>query len=215
MKCYFHSENEAQTVCTNCGKAICGECINIYNNKSYCPVCYSILTGEEKPKKEIKRNTATLIGSITLIFIGLFLLAYELHYLHVFWKFFWPSVIILLGLYFLIDYVVYKTRSSVVSGIALGLLGIYLLSSYLSLLPSYVRGWPTFLGIIGIILLVYYSVFRAKNYLTIGIFFLIIGALLLLNNLNIIPFAIIAKLCPVIFIVLGVKLLYDMHKRRA
>ena len=144
MKCYFHSENEAQTVCTNCGKAICGECINIYNNKSYCPVCYSILTGEEKPKKEIKRNTATLIGSITLIFIGLFLLAYELHYLHVFWKFFWPSVIILLGLYFLIDYVVYKTRSSVVSGIALGLLGIYLLSSYLSLLPSYLRGWPTF-----------------------------------------------------------------------
>ena len=72
-----------------------------------------------------------------------------------------------------------------------------------------------FLGIIGIILLVYYSVFRAKNYLTIGIFFLIIGALLLLNNLNIIPFAIIAKLWPVIFIVLGVKLLYDMHKRRA
>jgi len=215
MKCYFHSENEAQTVCTNCGKAICGECINIYNNKSYCPVCYSILTGEEKPKKEVKRNTATLIGSITLIFIGLFLLAYELHYLHVFWKFFWPSVIILLGLYFLIDYVVYKTRSSVVSGIALGLLGIYLLSSYLSLLPSYLRGWPTFLGIIGIILLVYYSVFRAKNYLTIGIFFLIIGALLLLNNLNIIPFAIIAKLWPVIFIVLGVKLLYDMHKRRA
>ena len=215
MKCYFHSENEAQTVCTNCGKAICGECINIYNNKSYCPVCYSILTGEEKPKKEIKRNTATLIGSITLIFIGLFLLAYELHYLHVFWKFFWPSVIILLGLYFLIDYVVYKTRSSVVSGIALGLLGIYLLSSYLSLLPSYLRGWPTFLCIIGIILLVCYSVFRAKNYLTIGIFFLIIGALLLLNNLNIIPFAIIAKLWPVIFIVLGVKLLYDMHKRRA
>jgi len=214
MKCYFHSENEAQTVCTNCGKAICGECINIYNNKSYCPVCYSILTGEEKPKKEVKRNTATLIGSITLIFIGLFLLAYELHYLHVFWKFFWPSVIILLGLYFLIDYVVYKTRSSVVSGIALGLLGIYLLSSYLSLLPSYVRGWPTFLGIIGIILLVYYSVFRAKNYLTIGIFFLIIGALLLLNNLNIISFAIIAKLWPIIFIVLGVKLLYDMHKRR-
>jgi len=37
---------------------------------------------------------------------------------------------------------------------------------------------------------------------------------LILNNLNIIPFAIIAKLWPVIFIILGVKLLYDMHKRR-
>ena len=212
VKCYFHSENEAQTVCTNCGKAICEECVNIHNNKSYCTVCYKILVGEEKPK-EVRRSSATFIGSIILILIGLFLLARNLHYLYMFWKFFWPSVVITVGLYFLIDYLAFRTKGSVISGLALGLLGIYLLSSYLDLIPHYVRGWPTFLGIIGIILLVYYSISQVKNYLFTGVFFLIIGALLLLNNLNIFSFNIAVKLWPVIFVILGIKLIYDMYKK--
>lgn len=213
MKCYFHSDSDAKTVCANCGKAICEECINIYNGKSYCPVCYKVMLGEETPKEARKRSSATLIGSIALIFIGLFLLAYNLHYLHIFWKFFWPSLILIVGLYFLIEYLAFKTKSSAISGVALGLLGIYLLSSYLKLLPHYMRGWPTFLGIIGIILLVFYSVSQVKNYLITGIFFLAIGSLLLLSKLEIIPIAIVSKLWPIIFIILGVKLIYDMYKK--
>ncbi len=212
MKCYFHSENEAQTVCTNCGKAICEECVNIYGNKPYCPVCYNILTGGEK-SVEPKRSSLAFFGSIFLIFIGLFLLAYEFHYLSVFWRFFWPLLIIVIGLYFLIDYFTFKTQNSAIPGIALGLLGIYLLSSYLDLIPSYIRGWPTFLGIIGIILLVYYSMSRIKSYLFISVFFLVVGILLLLSNLNLFSFSMVVKLWPVVFIIIGIKLIYDISKK--
>lgn len=213
MKCYFHPENEAREVCTNCGKAICEDCINIYDNKPYCPVCYNILENKKKPT-EHKKSPLIFLGSILLIFIGLFLLAYEFHYLTIFWTFFWPLILIIVGLYFLIDYYIFKTHNSAIPGISLGLLGIYLLSSYLDLIPYYLRGWPTYLGIIGIILLVYYFISQIKNYLFVSILFIVIGILLLLSNLNLFSFSVVVKLWPVIFIIIGIKLIYDFSTKR-
>jgi hypothetical protein len=214
MKCYFHPENDGLEVCNNCGKAICKDCINTSNGKSYCPACYPLLSSTSTSVNKARKNTINTFFPFLLIFIGLFLLAYNFRSLPIFWEYFWPIVMTILGLYFLIDWIFNQTKKSIIAGISMSLIGVYLLISYLEILPDYIKGWPTFWGVAGLVILIYYFLSEIKSYLLAGISFIILGILLFLNNMNILNFSYVIKFWPVIFVIIGIKLFYDFYKRR-
>ena len=212
MKCYFHPDNDALEVCTNCGKAICNECVNTLNSKPYCPACSPLMDQEPKLKKV--RNSVNTFFPFLLIFIGLFLLAYNFRSMPLFFQYLWPIIISILGLYFIVDWIFNQTKKSIIAGVAMSLIGIYLLISYLDLLPEYIKGWPTFWGVVGLVILIYYFLSEIKSYLIAGITFIIIGTLLFLSNLEILDFDYVIKFWPVVFILIGLKLFYDFYRRR-
>jgi len=55
MKCYYHEDKDAVGICISCKKGICSECAVEYDNKLYCPTCFS--SSNKKSKKKLIRDT--------------------------------------------------------------------------------------------------------------------------------------------------------------
>lgn len=69
MKCSKHYEKDEESKCINCGKALCSQCMNEFN-EPLCDQCASNKISEYK--KLLLKNSILIVGLFTLgfIFIG-------------------------------------------------------------------------------------------------------------------------------------------------
>ncbi|MEO7800172.1 MAG: hypothetical protein ABIY47_20855 [Opitutaceae bacterium] len=61
--CFFHAENQAEAVCSSCGRFLCGVCALDFNQQKFCPGC--IASANNTPVAAVPQRT--LYGGIALV----------------------------------------------------------------------------------------------------------------------------------------------------
>lgn len=170
----------------------------------------------EIEKKTIKVNHVfQILISMVLILFGLVSLLKEIRLNGDLWIYLIPLITGLFGLYFLVDYLLYKTQKSIISGMMLCIFGffIFLNNIHVLLFRDYLI--PIFFLSLGITLLCYFLASSEKVYLWIGSLLLLLGVFQVMLEENAFDNINIQKYWPLSFIIVGfIILLLNFRKKK-
>lgn len=168
----------------------------------------------EKKTYKVNHVFQILISMIFILF-GLVSLTKEIRINGDLWLYLIPWITVLFGLYFLVDYLLYKTKKSIISGMMLCIFGffIFLNNIHILLFRDYLI--PLFLLSLGITLICYFLASSEKVYLWIGSLLLLLGVFQIMLEENAFENVNIQKYWPFSFIIVGLLiLLLNFQKRK-
>jgi phage shock protein C len=63
MRCFYHEDKDAVGICISCKKGVCPNCAIEYNNKLYCPSCFSS-SNKRTGKRVIRDIKKAYLGGV-------------------------------------------------------------------------------------------------------------------------------------------------------
>lgn len=155
-----------------------------------------------------------IIVSLLLILLGFVFFARETRLDSQIWFYLSTGLIILFGLYFLLDYIMYHTNKSIIPGLILCIFGIFLYLNHVHLILFRDLLFPLFLLTFGITLLVYYLVSNERIYYWSGFVLLLISLMQISLQTGFLESKAFQKFWPLSFILVGFLLLVNYRKRK-
>ncbi len=187
MGCYYHPERESKNFCSKCNKPLCEECSIETNGKVFCKECVA----EEVKRIKVKRKSPSLAAILSIvpglgaIYNGQILKGISF-------------ILIFASLVGLEDYA--RNFENIIFGLMIA--GFYL---YM-IIDSYNSARAINLGLEDV-----FS-YPKEGSTLFGITLLFLGIAFLLANFGVIEYEHIVKLWPLIFIIIGAKMIYNWRK---
>lgn len=187
MNCHYHPEKESKNFCSKCDKPLCEECSIDTNGKILCKDCIK----EEVKKVYIKKKSPSLAAVLSL-FPGLGAIY---------------NGQILKGISFILIFASLLGLEDYARGFENVIFGLMAAGFYLyMIIDSYNSARAINLGLENA------SLYPKEGTTLFGLVLLLLGIAFMLANFELINYEHIVKLWPLIFIVIGAKMIYKWRK---
>ncbi len=187
MSCYYHPERDAKNNCLKCNKPLCEECSIETNGKVFCKECVA----EEIKRIQVKKKSPSLAAILSIV-PGLGAIY---------------NGQILKGISFILIFASLVGLEDYAKGFENNIFGLMIAGFFLyMIIDSYNSARVINLGLEA------EGAYPKEGSTLFGIFLLFLGIAFMLASFGVIEYEHIVKLWPLIFIVIGAKMIYKWRK---
>lgn len=187
MNCYYHPERDAKNYCSKCNKPLCEECCIETNGKILCKECV-----KEEMKKVYNKRKSPSLAAVLSIIPGLGAIY---------------NGQILKGISYILIFASLVGLEDYATGFENVIFGLMIAGFFLyTIIDSYNSARAINLG------LEKEGFYPEEGSILFGLVLLFLGVAFMLVNFGLIEYEHIVKLWPMIFIVIGIKMIYKWKK---
>ena len=166
-------------------------------------------------EKKVRANQVfQIILSLFLIILGIVFQARQTRLDNRIWFYCSTTLLLILGVYFLLDYLINQTKKSVIPGLILCIFGCFLFLNEIHILLFRDLLFPLILLTFGITLIVYYLVSHEKIYYWSGFILLLISLVQIFLQTGLLEDPNFQKFWPLSLVLVGILLLVNYRKRQ-